>query len=136
MIALTTGPIDVQHVINEASSEEAGAVVVFIGTVRNMTDGKKVVKLDFESYYTMAISELEKIVTRAKEQWPVGKVSVVHRIGELGVSDIAVVVAVSSPHRKEAFAACKFIIDTLKQTVPIWKKEYFEDEQVWVSAYP
>lgn len=136
MVALTTNPIDVQDVISKASSEEAGAVVMFVGTVRNMTDSKEVVKLDFESYDKMAISELEKIISRTKEQWPVRNVAVVHRTGELRISDIAVVVAVSSPHRKEAFTACEFVIDTLKKRVPIWKKEYFEDNEVWISAYP
>ncbi|GAA5522913.1 molybdenum cofactor biosynthesis protein MoaE [Aliifodinibius salicampi] len=136
MVELTDKPIDVQQMINRVSSEKAGALALFIGTVRNMTDGKRVVKLDFEAYDKMAISELEKIVNRAKEQWPIKNISVIHRIGELRISDIAVVIAVSSPHRKEAFRACEFVIDTLKETVPIWKKEFFEDKEVWVSAHP
>jgi molybdopterin synthase catalytic subunit len=136
MIELTSKPIDVQRAIDSASSDEAGAVAIFIGTVRNMTDGKRVVKLDFEAYDKMALSELKKIVDEANEQWPIKKISVIHRTGELQISDIAVVIAVSSPHRKEAFSACQFVIDTLKETVPIWKKEFFEDEEVWVAAHP
>lgn len=136
MIELTDHPIDVQRVIDEASSDEAGAVAVFIGTVRNMTDRKRVVKLDFEAYEKMALLELEKIADQAKGKWPIQKIAVSHRTGELQISDIAVVIAISSPHRKEAFTACQFVIDTLKKTVPIWKKEFFEDEEVWVSAYP
>lgn len=136
MIELTIEPIDVQQVIDHASSEGAGALALFIGTVRNMTDGKRVVKLDFEAYEKMALSEMEEIAVRAKQQWPIGQVAVIHRTGELQISDIAVVVAVSSPHREEAFAACKFIIDMLKETVPIWKKEFFDDEEVWVAAHP
>lgn len=136
MIVLTSKPINVQRAIDEVSSGEAGAVAVFIGTVRNMTEGKRVVKLDFEAYDKMAISELEKIADEAIAQWPIKKVSVIHRTGELHISDIAVVIAVSSPHRKEAFRACRFVIDTLKETVPIWKKEFFEDEEVWVNAHP
>lgn len=136
MIELTDQPIDVQWVIGEASSDEAGAVSVFIGTVRNMTDGKRVVKLDFESYEKMAITEVQNIVEEAKDRWPVQKIAVVHRTGELVISDIAVCIAVSCPHRAEAFEACRFIIDTLKETVPIWKKEFFEDDEVWVAAHP
>lgn len=136
MIELTDQPINVQRAIDEASVDEAGAVAVFIGTVRDITDGKKVVKLDFESYKKMAMTELENIIEQAKDRWPVGNIAVVHRLGKLDISDIAVCIAVSSPHRAEAFEACEFVIDTLKQTVPIWKKEFFEDEEVWVSAYP
>ncbi|SHG11321.1 molybdopterin synthase subunit MoaE [Fodinibius roseus] len=136
MIVLTSKPINVQRAIDEVSSAEAGAVVVFIGTVRNMTDGKRVVKLDFEAYDKMAISELEKIVNEAVDQWPIKNISVIHRTGNLRISDIAVVIAASSPHRKEAFRACEFVIDTLKETVPIWKKEFFEDEEIWVAAHP
>lgn len=136
MIELTENPINVQRAINHATSEAAGALALFIGTVRNMTDGKRVEKLDFEAYGTMATSELEKIVKDAEKQWPIKNIAVIHRTGELQVSDIAVVIAVSSPHRKEAFAACQYVIDTLKETVPIWKKEFFEDEEVWVAAHP
>lgn len=136
MIVLTSKPINVQRAIDEVSSAEAGAVVVFIGTVRNMTEGKRVVKLDFEAYDKMAISELEKIVNEAVDQWPIKNISVIHRTGNLRISDIAVVIAASSPHRKEAFRACEFVIGRLKETVPIWKKEFFEDEEVWVAAHP
>ncbi|WP_265768034.1 molybdenum cofactor biosynthesis protein MoaE [Fodinibius salsisoli] len=136
MIKLTDQPIEVQEAINQASSDSAGAIATFIGTVRNLTDGKRVEKLDFESYEKMALTELQNILDQAKEQWPIQKAAVVHRTGELAISDIAVCIAVSSPHRAEAFEACRFIIDTLKKTVPIWKKEFFEDDEVWISAYP
>lgn len=136
MVELTDKPIDVQQAIDRISSDEAGALALFIGTVRNMTDGKRVVKLDFEAYDKMAISELKKIADEAVDQWPIKNISVTHRTGELQISDIAVVIAVSSPHREEAFRACEFVIDTLKETVPIWKKEFFEDEEVWVAAHP
>lgn len=136
MVELTDKPIDVQQAIDRVSSDEAGALALFIGTVRNMTDGERVLKLDFEAYDKMAVSELEKIVDEANGQWPIKNISVTHRTGELQISDIAVVIAVSSPHRKEAFRACEFVIDTLKETVPIWKKEFFENEEVWVAAHP
>ena len=117
-------------------SPESGGIDVFIGTVRNATKGKKVVKLEFEAYEPMAIAEMEKIAKQAFEKWPVQKVLIHHRTGVLEVGEVPVVIAVSAAHRAAAFDACKYIIDTLKQTVPIWKKEIFEDGEVWVAAHP
>ncbi|CAN5132433.1 molybdenum cofactor biosynthesis protein MoaE [soil metagenome] len=136
MVKITDQPIDVQEVIDSVQSDKAGAIDVFIGTVRNNTAQKNVVRLDFEAYDRMAERELEKIISSAREKWPVEEMSIYHRKGILSIGDIAVVIAVSTPHRKEAFEACKFAIDTLKNTVPIWKKEIFEDGEVWVSAHP
>jgi molybdopterin synthase catalytic subunit len=117
-------------------SPESGGIDVFIGTVRNTTKGKKVIKLEFEAYEPMAIAEMEKIAKQAFEQWPVQKVLIHHRTGVLEVGEVPVVIAVSAAHRAAAFDACRFIIDTLKQTVPIWKKEIFEDGEIWVAAHP
>jgi molybdopterin synthase catalytic subunit len=117
-------------------SPESGGIDVFIGTVRNATKGKKVLKLDFEAYEPMAISEMNKIAEQAFERWPVQKILIHHRTGLLQVGEVPVVVAVSATHRDAAFDACRYIIDTLKQTVPIWKKESFEDGDVWVAAHP
>ncbi|MDN5217166.1 molybdenum cofactor biosynthesis protein MoaE [Fulvivirgaceae bacterium BMA12] len=136
MIKLTKDPIQVDEVINSVYDDGAGAVDVFIGSVRNKTEKKKVVKLIFEAYEKMAISEMEKIAKKTMEKWPVCKLSIVHRIGTLNLGELPVVIAVSTPHRSDAFAACRFIIDTLKETVPIWKKEIFEDGEVWVAAHP
>ncbi len=109
---------------------------MFIGTVRNATKGKPVLKLDFEAYEPMAISEMQKIANQAFEKWPVQKVLIHHRTGGLLVGEVPVIIAVSAAHRDAAFDACRYIIDTLKQTVPIWKKEAFEDGDVWVAAHP
>ncbi|PWK78165.1 molybdopterin synthase catalytic subunit [Mucilaginibacter oryzae] len=117
-------------------SAESGGIDVFIGTVRNQTKGKKVLKLDFEAYEPMAISEMYKIAARAFERWPVQKILIHHRTGLLQVGEVPVIIAVSAAHRDAAFEACRYIIDTLKQTVPIWKKESFEDGDVWVAAHP
>jgi molybdopterin synthase catalytic subunit len=95
-----------------------------------------VIALEFESYEKMAISEFEKIVKQAHQQWPIHKTSVLHAIGKKKIGDLAVVIAVSAAHRDAAFQACRYIIDTLKQTVPIWKKEIFEGGEVWVAAHP
>ncbi len=136
MIQLTDQPIDVAQAISFVQAAQAGAVNVFIGTVRDNTAARKVVRLAFEAYDTMAIREMEKIAAAAKEKWAVGKIAIQHRTGVLAVGEVAVVIAVSAPHRQEAFAACRYIIDTLKQAVPIWKKEIFEDGEVWVAAHP
>ncbi len=109
---------------------------MFIGTVRNVTKGKKVLRLEFEAYEPMAISELKKIAKQALAQWPVQRVLIHHRTGILKVGEVPVIIAVSAAHRAAAFDACRYIIDTLKQIVPIWKKEIFEDGEVWVAAHP
>jgi molybdopterin synthase catalytic subunit len=109
---------------------------VFIGTVRDNTQGKTVLRLDFEAYAPMAISEMQKIADQVKARWPAEKVAFHHRVGTLELGEIAVIIAVSTPHRKASFEACQYAIDTLKETVPIWKKEIFEDGEVWVAAHP
>ena len=136
MIRITEKPIDVSALIESVKHEGAGAIDVFIGTVRDQTDGRRVEKLFYEAYKPMAISEIQKILDTAFDRWVVKKAGVIHRVGTLGLGDVAVAIAVSCPHRQEAFDACRFIIDTLKKTVPIWKKEFFDDGEQWVSPTP
>lgn len=136
MIKITEKPIDVQRVIETASSLGAGAVNVFIGTVRNTAHGKNVVWLEYEAYESMAVAEIRKIIDEAAQKWGLLGWAVSHRIGTLKPTEIAVAVAVSTPHRKESFEACQFIVDQLKVKAPIWKKEVFEDGEEWVSAAP
>jgi len=135
-INISATTLDVTHCIDSVQSPDSGGIDVFIGTVRNATKGKAVVKLEFEAYERMAVKELQKITDHAMQHWPLHKVVVHHRTGTLQVGDVAVVIAVSAAHRDAAFDACRYIIDTLKQTVPIWKKEVFEDGEVWVAAHP
>ncbi|OOQ62038.1 molybdenum cofactor biosynthesis protein MoaE [Mucilaginibacter pedocola] len=135
-IELHTEALNVQACIDWVMSPESGGIDVFIGTVRNATQGKTVQRLEFEAYEPMAISELNKITQQVFAQWPVQKVLVHHRTGVLQIGEVAVVIAVSAAHRAAAFEACRYIIDTLKQTVPIWKKEVFDDGEVWVAAHP
>ena len=125
-----------QACIDWVMTPESGGIDVFIGTVRNTTKGKKVLRLEFEAYEPMALKEIEKIAAQAFEKWPVQKLLVYHRVGVLEVGEIPVIIAVSCAHRDAAFEACRFVIDTLKQTVPIWKKEVFEDGETWVAAHP
>ena len=136
MLALSTKPIQVDQVINSVKSAESGAINIFVGTVRNQTKEKKVVRLEFEAYEKMALNEMNRICDAAIKQWPIIKISIVHAVGILKVGDIPVIIAVSTPHRKASFEACEFVIDELKKTVPIWKREFFEDGEVWVSANP
>lgn len=135
-VLLSAESLNAQPCIDWVMSPESGGIDVFIGTVRNATRGKAVLKLDFEAYEPMAISQMEKIANQAFEKWPVQKVLIHHRTGELQIGEIPVIIAVSAAHREAAFDACRYIIDTLKQTVPIWKKEAFEDGEVWVAAHP
>lgn len=136
MIKITEKPIDVQKVIDTVSSLGAGAVNVFIGTVRSRAHDKNVVWLEYESYEAMTVAEIRKIIDEASHRWPLLGWAVSHRIGTLKPGEVSVVVAVSSPHRKESFEACQFIIDQVKEKAPIWKKEVFEDGEEWVSARP
>ncbi|PJJ52998.1 molybdenum cofactor biosynthesis protein MoaE [Hymenobacter chitinivorans] len=136
-IHLTDQPIDVAAVLASVQDEGAGAVNTFIGTVRNQSTGRRVVRLDYEAYDAMAIRQMEHVAAQAQEKWPMlRQVAVTHRKGRLDIGDVAVVVAVSTPHRADSFAACQYIIDTIKQVVPIWKKEEYEDGSVWVAAHP
>jgi len=135
-IQLLHTPLSEQVCLDFVKTPDTGGIVVFVGTVRNQTKGKTVMKLDFEAYEPMAISEMRKIAEQAVEQFLLKKISVHHRVGTLAIGEVPVVIAVSSAHRKAAFDACEYVIDTLKETVPIWKKEIFEDGEVWVSATP
>ncbi|MFJ7732843.1 molybdenum cofactor biosynthesis protein MoaE [Lysinibacillus sp. NPDC097231] len=126
-------PIDVEAVRQKVLSRNAGAITVFIGTVREITNGKKTLHLEYQAYPAMAIKMFEQISKEIKEQWPQAEVAITHRVGHLGISDIAVVIAVSSPHRKVAYMANEYAIDRIKQIVPIWKKEFWEDGTEWIG---
>lgn len=136
LVHISNSPLNTAAIIDMVSTDSSGAVNVFIGTVRNSTEGREVVKLEFEAYEPMALKEMNKIIDQAKVKWPVNEIAIYHRVGSLSVGDIPVVIAVSTPHRADGFAACQFAIDSLKQTVPIWKKEIFADGEHWVSAHP
>ena len=136
LVEIFPTPLDPQKIIDQVSSPSCGAIDVFIGTVRNQTKNKPVSRLEFEAYEVMAKKEMAKIIQHTRAQWPVHHMAIVHRVGSLDIGEIAVIIAVSTPHRTASFSACQFAIDTLKETVPIWKKEIFEDGEVWVAAHP
>ena len=136
-IQILSSALKTRDCIDFVRSHAAGGHVIFIGTVRNHTKGKKVVNLNFECYEPMAIKEMHKICDDIAIKWPnILSISMHHRSGKLEVGEIPVIIAASSAHRKSAFAACEYAIDQLKKTVPIWKKEIFEDGEVWVAAHP
>ena len=127
MIELTHNPIDSNKVLEQVASNQAGAVILFLGTTREFTAARQTASLDYECYPDMAISKLEELEGQARERWPVVECVIVHRLGHLELGEASVAIAVSSPHRKDAFEAGQWLIDTLKEVVPIWKKENWVD---------
>jgi molybdopterin synthase catalytic subunit len=123
MVQLVREPIDYHALTESVRTPQCGAVALFLGTVRDLTGEQITIFLDYEAYAPMAEKKLAEIETEIHEKWPVGKVAMVHRLGRLGVGEVSVAIAVSCPHRAEAFEACRYAIDTIKQLVPIWKKE-------------
>jgi molybdopterin synthase catalytic subunit len=134
MFRVTKGPIDLQELVRFVTDPEAGAIATFIGTTRNNNDGRTVIALDYDGYVQMAEKELARIGGEAKERWQICRMAIVHRLGPVQITEASVVIAVSSGHRDAAFAACRFAIEEIKQTVPIWKKEVFEGGEVWIGT--
>ena len=135
-IKISADTIDIAACIDRVMSPQSGGIDVFVGTVRDMTNGKPVLQLEFEAYESMALKQMNKIADDIRAKWPVHKLLIHHRTGVLQVGEVPVVIAVSAAHRDAAFEACRYAIDTLKETVPIWKREVFEDGAVWVAAHP
>lgn len=135
-LLLSEKPLEILASIHEVTGAGSGGIDVFIGTVRDATAGKKVVRLEFEAYEKMALLEMRRIAEQAFERWPVQSISMHHRTGILEIGEVAVVISVAAAHRAAAFDACRFAIDSLKISVPIWKKEVFEDGEIWVAAHP
>jgi molybdopterin synthase catalytic subunit/molybdopterin converting factor small subunit len=128
--------IDTQAVLDRIKRPEDGAAVVFDGVARNNTRGRRTLYLDYEAYEAMALKKMEELAGQALRQFPVREVAIVHRLGRLEIGETSVLIVVASAHRGSAFDACRWLIDTLKRTVPIWKKEYFEDGAVWADGEP
>lgn len=135
-VKITSEKLNLQACYDFVHDASCGGIALFIGTVRNKTQDKEVTLLDFSAYKEMAIKEMEKIAINALEQFDILKIAIHHAEGKLNIGEIPVIIAASSPHRKAAFKACQYAIDTLKETVPIWKKEHFIDGEVWVNSTP
>lgn len=133
MIQLTRDPIDYSAIVESLRNASSGAVVLFLGTVREMSEGKAVDSLEYEAYPAMAEKQLAEVVATAAAKWPIQRSAVVHRYGHLQLGDIAVAVAVATAHRAEAFESARWIMDTIKVVVPIWKREHWADGRAsWV----
>ncbi|WP_318506695.1 molybdenum cofactor biosynthesis protein MoaE [Bacillus sp. T3] len=140
--SISKEPIDIQSIIDKVVQRDAGAITTFIGTVRELTKDKKTLYLIYEAYEPMAVKKLAQIGTEISERWPGSQVAITHRVGKLEITDVAVVIAVSTPHRADAYEANRYAIERIKEIVPIWKKEHWEDGQEWIGnqletvAYP
>ncbi len=137
MIEITENPIDTDQVLKSVNSIHAGASVLFVGTTRQFTRGKETLKLDYECYQEMAIKKMSQLRDQAMAKWPVTECSIIHRIGTVELGEASIAVAVSTPHRADSFAAAQWLVDTLKQEVPIWKREHWADgSPEWVHPQP
>jgi molybdopterin synthase catalytic subunit len=134
LLVLVRDAIDQASLIRHVRAPEDGAVVTFDGCVRNHSQGRRALYLDYEAYESMALGKIREIAELIHEKFPVHLLAIAHRLGRLEIGETSVFIAVSSQHRPAAFDACRFAIDTLKRTVPIWKKEYFDDGAVWADG--
>jgi molybdopterin synthase catalytic subunit len=135
-IKITSEKLNLHECYNFVEDASCGGISAFIGTVRNDTQGKEVTQLDFSTYKPMAIKEMQKIAMLALKKFDIKKIAIYHAEGILQIGEIPVIIVASAKHRKAAFLACEFAIDTLKETVPIWKKEHFADGAIWVNEHP
>jgi MoaE-MoaD fusion protein len=136
LVMLTREAIDADKIVTSTKCGEDGAIVVFDGIVRNHSRGRRTLHLDYEAYEEMAVRQMRELGKRARERFGVRQVTMVHRLGRLGIGETSVLIVVASAHRAAAFEACRWLIDTVKQTVPIWKKETFADGAVWAPGEP
>ena len=134
MFRLTREPIDIQKTVESIQKPEDGAVVVFDGVVRNHSKDKSVRYLEYYAYESMALKKLEEVGARARSGYAIRNIAIVHRLGRLDVGECSVAIVVASAHRGPAFEACRFAIDTIKEIVPIWKKEFYENGEVWIEG--
>jgi molybdopterin synthase catalytic subunit len=134
MIEITHDVLDAESITSQVKHDAAGAVVTFLGTTRDHTGDRRVLSLEYEAYRPMADQQLARVAEDMGQRWDLTGVAIAHRLGRLEVGETSLVVAVSAGHRKEAFEACHYGVDRIKQIVPIWKKEHFEDGEVWVGS--
>lgn len=134
LFTLCHSPIDMAAIVRDVRASQDGAIVTFDGFVRSESHGRRTLYLEYEAYEPMAIAKMKEIGQLIHEKFAIDRVAIVHRLGHLEIGETSVFITVSAPHRAAAFEACRFAIDTLKRTVPIWKKEYFEDGAVWADG--
>jgi len=135
-IKISSEKLSLEECYEFVTDDSCGGIVAFVGTVRDSTQSKEVTQLDFSTYKPMALKEMQHIAEIAIKKFEIKKIAIHHAEGMLQIGDIPVIITAGAPHREAAFEACEFAIDTLKETVPIWKKEHFSDGEVWVNAHP
>lgn len=131
---ITLAPLDLAAVVGALDITGVGAIATFLGLVRDHNQGRRVLHLEYDAYEPLALRGLDRIVGEARERWPDVRLAIHHRIGRIEIGEPSVAIAASSPHRAEAFAACRYAIERIKQIVPIWKHEYFEGGDVWIEG--
>ena len=134
MFRLTDKAINLEELVEFVTDPDAGAIATFIGTTRNNNEGRRVIALDYDGYPEMAEKELARIGEDAKTKWPICRMAIIHRLGPVQITEASVIIAVSAGHRDAAFAACRFAIEEIKKTVPIWKKEVYEGGEIWIGT--
>lgn len=134
LFEVTAEPLDSQKLIKHVRKDESGAVALFLGVVRDNNLGRRVLCLEYDAYPEMATKVMRQIGEEAKERWPLSDVAMQHRTGRLEIGEASLLIAVSSPHREEAFEACHHLVDRFKEVVPIWKKETWEGGEVWIEG--
>lgn len=134
LFEVTEAPLSADEIASRVTNPYSGATLVFVGTVREWTKGKQTIHLEYEAYPEMAVAQMQKIGAEIAAEWPGARTAIVHRVGTLGIEEASVVIAVATPHRADAFAACRHAIERLKQIVPIWKKEIWADGEEWIGS--
>lgn len=134
LFEVTADPISADEVAARVTNPHSGATLVFVGTVREWTKGKQTISLEYEAYPEMAVGQMQVIAREIEAQWPGTRTAIVHRVGKLAITEASVVIAVATPHRADAFSACRHAIERLKQIVPIWKKEIWADGEEWIGG--
>lgn len=137
LLSISESPIDPEVARRFATTPESGGVCVFVGSTREWTDGRRTVQLFYEAYEDMALAVMRQLADEALKRWPVGRCAIIHRIGLVGIGEASVIVSVGCVHRRDAFEACRYLIDRLKEDVPVWKREHFSDGTTeWVGGDP
>ena len=134
MIRITAEPLNPQEITDLVRKDSNGAVVTFVGAVRDSSEGRNVLHLEYEAYQPMAENMLHQIAREVQERWAIQDIAIAHRLGKLAIGEISLVVALASPHRNEAFEASQYVLDRIKHVVPIWKKEVFEGGEAWIGS--
>jgi molybdopterin synthase catalytic subunit len=136
LIEITSEPLATEPFLQHVRRDESGAVALFLGVVRDNSHGRRVLYLEYDAYPEMAERKLREVAEEARSRWPITEVAIAHRTGRLEIGETSLLIAVSSPHRHDAFAACHHIVDRIKEIVPIWKKEVWEGGEAWIEGDP